>query len=89
MSEPGAREFLSAVGHVFSAKDTEREHCLRSKVRREVGCEISTDWRSAGVGVPVLHAIMNNDNTTHGCGSTLENLSERREKRASVARRVV
>ena len=59
--KPGWREFIAAVGHVFSAEDADFQHLLRCQFRFEFRIKLSAGGFCQNVSVTLLHPVMDDD----------------------------
>ena len=53
--KPVGGEFISAVGHIFSTKNSELKHLLRRQLRLEQGRKTPTDRLSQNIFISSLH----------------------------------
>ncbi len=61
MGEPLSGEFSGAVGHVAPAKDAQGQHLGRGQLRLETGGEVLAHRLGQGVGVALLHEVVDNN----------------------------
>ena len=59
--EPGDGEFILAVSHVLSTKDSQLQHLLWRQLRTELRMEVFANWLGEEVGITLLHEIVDGD----------------------------
>ncbi len=59
--EPAHWELITAVRHIFSAKDSEHEHLSWGQIRFEVRMEIFPHRFATDVLIALLHSIVHAD----------------------------
>src|SRR5262249_38325822 len=63
-SKPARREFLLAIGHVFAAEHSERQHLFGSELRTKLRIEVASDRLGKTVRVARLHSVIDHNHIT-------------------------
>ena len=59
--EPIGRKFARTVGHVFTAKNAERQHLFWCQFRTKFGMKVAPDRLDEQVSIVLLHFVVNFD----------------------------